>query len=69
MQNTLLALPHDLPTFEAAIQDLDDVPNTLYRGLEHAAYKTSEFRNGTIRTINWMVACPLACFGFTQLSF
>lgn len=44
MQTHLLPLPGGLPTFESAIDDLDRVPQILYRGLEYGASKTSEFR-------------------------
>jgi hypothetical protein len=44
MQSSLIQLPGDLPTFEAALAALDHVPTILYSGLEHAAFKTSEYR-------------------------
>ena len=45
MQKTLLPLPSNLPTFEAAIQGLECVPEVLYQALEHAAFKTKEFKD------------------------
>src|SRR5579863_8640793 len=45
MQTTLLPLPPELPTFQAALSDLGPVPQFLYRGLEHAAFKTGNFRD------------------------
>jgi hypothetical protein len=45
MQITLLPLPPELPTFEQALADLGQVPSILYRGLEHAAFKTASFRD------------------------
>jgi hypothetical protein len=45
MQNNLLPLPEGLPTFQQALASLESVPSILYRGLEHAAYKTCTFRD------------------------
>lgn len=44
MQRSLVPLPADLPTFDDAIQRLGNVPSILWRGLEHAAFRTSAFR-------------------------
>lgn len=43
-QTTLLPLPGDLPNFETALQNLDKVPEILYRALECAASKTSDYK-------------------------
>jgi len=40
-----LPKPLDLPTFEAALANLERVPELLYRGLEYGAYKTSAYRD------------------------
>jgi hypothetical protein len=43
-QIALLPRPEDLPSFDEAIEKLERVPEILFRGLEHAAYKTSRFK-------------------------
>jgi len=43
-QITLLPKPDDLPDFDAALHNLEEVPTILFQALEHAAYKTSEFK-------------------------
>jgi hypothetical protein len=45
MQTAILELPPELPTFASALSDLGGVPSILYRGLEHAAFKTGSFRD------------------------
>jgi hypothetical protein len=45
MQNNLLPLPDGLPTSKEALKSLERIPDILYRGLEHAAFKTSTFRD------------------------
>lgn len=46
MQSTLLLpLAAGLPTFKEALDSLDDVPNILWRALEHAASKTCAWRD------------------------
>src|SRR4051794_40886409 len=45
MQTTLLERPEDIPSFEDALSDLKWVPGRLYEAAEHAAFKTSQFRN------------------------
>jgi hypothetical protein len=44
MQITILPLPDGLPDFTTSLAALNRVPATLYNGLEHAAFKTSSFR-------------------------
>jgi len=45
MQTTLLERPEDIPSFQDAIEGLKWVPGKLYEAAEHAAFKTSQFRN------------------------
>lgn len=40
-----LPMPDGLPTFDAALANLQRVPEILYRGLEYGAYKTSAYRD------------------------
>jgi hypothetical protein len=44
MQQSLVPLPDDLPTFETALQRLGDVPTILWHALEQAASETSAFK-------------------------
>jgi hypothetical protein len=44
-QISVLPLPNGLPTFESAVANLERVPDIIYRGLEHGAYKTASFRD------------------------
>lgn len=40
----VLPKPEDLPSSDAALRELERVPEILYRGLEYAAYKTNAFK-------------------------
>lgn len=40
----VLPKPEDLPSSDAALKDLERVPEILYHGLEYAAYKTNAFK-------------------------
>jgi hypothetical protein len=45
MQIAILPRPEGLPDFKEALAALGRVPATLYNGLEHAAFRTSSFRD------------------------
>lgn len=60
MQKSLLPLPSDLPTFEAAVESLESVPEILYQGLEKAALKTKEFKERDFPKKKRLDACLMA---------
>src|SRR5437899_152457 len=69
MQLTILPLPPELPTFEQALADLGRVPSILYRGLEHAAFKTGNFRDEECPTESLDRGLSATLFRFHGIKF